>query len=564
MSVYYVRVGGSDAADGSSATPWLTISKALATVVSGDTVYVGTGTYAESTSGSGYLSIAQTFVDDVTIASESGVATDVVIQGASSASNNTLIGGNASHIVFSYVSFAMRVNTTSHAIRIANSTHLYFDHCRFTVLTNGGQANVAVALQPSGATTIDDITFDTCIVAHSGANNAKGVSVFWTASNVIQNVSFYDCTMDMTQDCLYLQGGSGYIVSGGSYQSDTVHAVCFGADAATGGNPTSGQVLDTTITCTSGHAILFGHGSLNMTMTDCTIYGGDHAIVFKESTGHIATGCTVYCGTASAVYFKAATNCVFTEGTIYGQQATSVGLIELAAGDTGNKTSLSGVTHSEVLITATVTGTEVFSWATATGDDGYGINDYNRYSLGKGTWGSVRGTTIRSLDHLRAVWSTYSVTNNDSHSVQVGILGCRVPFVIISNTGNILQGKKLFVSFGTWQVSHPAKEITVGLDGDVQMGLGSDVGLWYCEFTATVQKRGRRGFASLDGDEPQTVEKWVSTDNPTLALLQITDLEGVTRDALCYSEYRPKEQSGGMYNNDEWLDIDLSFVEREP
>src|SRR6266404_8911870 len=49
MSVYFIRKSGSDSNAGTSAgAAWLTIGKALTTVVSGDTVYIGAGVYRET------------------------------------------------------------------------------------------------------------------------------------------------------------------------------------------------------------------------------------------------------------------------------------------------------------------------------------------------------------------------------------------------------------------------------------------------------------------------------------------------------------------------------------
>lgn len=45
-ATYYVATTGSDAADGSELTPWLTIKKAVDTMVAGDTTYVRGGTYS--------------------------------------------------------------------------------------------------------------------------------------------------------------------------------------------------------------------------------------------------------------------------------------------------------------------------------------------------------------------------------------------------------------------------------------------------------------------------------------------------------------------------------------
>lgn len=45
MATYYVATNGSDSNNGSSGSPWLTITKAAATAVAGDTVQVASGTY---------------------------------------------------------------------------------------------------------------------------------------------------------------------------------------------------------------------------------------------------------------------------------------------------------------------------------------------------------------------------------------------------------------------------------------------------------------------------------------------------------------------------------------
>lgn len=77
-SVKYVEKSGSDSADGSIGTPWLTINHALQNAVSGDTILVGNGTYNET-----FLDTNGLVADNVTLTSKPGDEPVVDMQGAS-------------------------------------------------------------------------------------------------------------------------------------------------------------------------------------------------------------------------------------------------------------------------------------------------------------------------------------------------------------------------------------------------------------------------------------------------------------------------------------------------
>lgn len=81
MTTYYVRKTGSDAAAGTApGTAWLTIGKALGAtgIVSGDTVYIGAGTYREAVTVAMTSATAETFVIGDVDGSQTGDVGEVI------------------------------------------------------------------------------------------------------------------------------------------------------------------------------------------------------------------------------------------------------------------------------------------------------------------------------------------------------------------------------------------------------------------------------------------------------------------------------------------------------
>lgn len=91
---YYVDTGGSDAADGSQATPWKTLTHALGQVTSGDVVHLAPGTY--DTPGNGE-SFPLALVDGVVILGDLADPSNVVLSAPDGASvflnDDTPLGG---------------------------------------------------------------------------------------------------------------------------------------------------------------------------------------------------------------------------------------------------------------------------------------------------------------------------------------------------------------------------------------------------------------------------------------------------------------------------------------
>lgn len=411
LATHFVSLNGSDSNDGSRTAPWLTISKAITTVPSGSVVSIAPGTYVENTSSTGRLQITRIFTGPTVFQSSTGIASDVVITGASDATINTILQSNAAWLEFRNVTFGMRVNTNGHALRLANANNIVFAGCVFTVKTNSGQVNAAVNVQPSGAGTDSPITFNNCTFNASGTDNARGVAVVWTANNVI-GVTFNACTSNMTGDSLYFNGGT-VAVNGGTWVSAANHVLLFGADSHTGGNACTATVVGATITATAGHGLIFGNGCTGSLAQGCTIDGGDYSVVLKEHTGTTVRNCTIAGASTGEVYFKAAVGCTVTQNTITtsGTQA-----ILLGVGDTGNKCGTDTLTYNRITVNGTA---KTFTWGDGTADTGGGVVNNNTYVMaGSGNLGAVRAdASVANITELRAAWGDYDVTTNDNASV---------------------------------------------------------------------------------------------------------------------------------------------------
>lgn len=418
FNFYVDGAGGNDANDGKTlATAWATIDKAVSTATAGSVVGVKPGSYAENTAASGTLTITRVIASALTIQGISGVASDVVITGASSATVNTIIQSAATNLVFKNVTFGMRVNTQSYAIRLAQCTNIQFVNCAFVVKSSAGTVLPALNIQPTGAGTTVSFGCWGCQFSAIGTDKVFGATANNAAGNTIIG-RFDNCFViqgTLTGDSLYFNGGN-IIVTGGSYANggSATHCLIFGIDSNTGGNPTtvtiSGARIDFSVG-SIGHGLLLGNGCVNCDVGNCYISGEDLGVVLKEHTGSVVHDCTIYTGSSSATYFKASSGGTFRNNTIIVDQAAASGC-RLGAGDTGNKNQNVVFTDNIVRLTTT---SKIFNWGDSTADLGGGVVNRNTYTLGgSGTIGTLRGAVVspNTLAALQAAWSGYGVAND--------------------------------------------------------------------------------------------------------------------------------------------------------
>lgn len=422
MTTYYVRKTGNDSTgDGSTALPWLTINKAITTASSagGHVIIVGDGTY-EETSGSGYLYITKAFTAAVTIRSESASAAAVVIKGTSGTSYNVLYQpASGAGIVFEDLTFEMRVKEISNgAFRIARSAALVFNRCIFTGLTDTATQRQALLISPGSGVTVTGVVFNNCTFQMTGADNAYAVRIS-PGSGTTDGVTFNSCTASAVQYGLYvLQGCANINVSGGTYSNTGAGAgLIYGTDGETPTANVSGTISGATISSTASHACLIGCRSGGVvTVTGCTITGGDYGVVVKENAGTVVTNNYIINGTSASLYFKAGTGATATRNYIH----NSVGgvCIQAGAGSTGNTFGSLTITDNRAL---SIGAGSVYNWNGASDAGTSCVVDRNRYRpLGSGRFGAVRGdAAVLSMRELRAAWADYGAGTNDSHSRMV-------------------------------------------------------------------------------------------------------------------------------------------------
>ncbi len=220
MATYYVRTNGSDSAAGSSAAPWASLKKALASAASGDSILVGDGVYAENDSGT--LQIKRQFASTVTVAAENGAAGSVTIR-PTSGSLSTYISAATAYLRFQYLTFS-GFGAALYALRInAAADHIDFEHCTFTPLD--GAATTLFVLN-SGAWNISNVSFSDCVFnkpASGAAHNA--ISLTFSAGGVCQGLVFTRCQVQSISYAVMLNGADNVTFEACSISSQTDHGV---------------------------------------------------------------------------------------------------------------------------------------------------------------------------------------------------------------------------------------------------------------------------------------------------------------------------------------------------
>jgi len=461
MTIYYIATTGNDTTGtGSQALPWATFTKAISVAVAGDTINASDGTYTENTSASGAWTIAKSVASDITIQSLNGIAANVIIVGASGASNTIFNTGASAHLYFKNLTFGMR-SGSSYALRFnANCTNLTFDGCLIDASANasaiGGIAHVGAAgivassvvflncttttspsgsynggtyFAPTGTGTISPV-FTTCTLAGGVLlQNAGAGGTFngCTISGAVKGIRTISAGTISITGGIIAGGSSNAIDANGAAitianclisNAVAVGTVTLGVDG-TAGNATTGSMTNCTIVrnvALVGHALLVGAGCSNFVIDSCLVPAAyDYACVIKECAGAIVRYNTFVGGATvaanAALYFKAATGANAHHNKLIAGANFAARVLR---GDTANKCGTITLVDNQIIVRRGV----LFDWGGSGDDSGGSICDRNTYDT-RTKFGTVYGTAnVATLAAVRAAWATYNVTTNDAKSRQ--------------------------------------------------------------------------------------------------------------------------------------------------
>lgn len=429
MATYYVRTTGDDTTgDGSTGTPWKTVSKAILTVslAGGHTINVGDGTYAESTSGLHYLYCNRTFAAEVIIQAENGIAANVILQGETSTTFCLRFGGAAAYYTFKNISVLAQNATVTSAAKSqdAGADHIKFSGCVLSVEANNGYCGIW--------STITNPTFDGCTFQQTGANIVTGLLFQNTTTNLVIN----NCTSSLTgqgvvltaantnttiTNCNFYTSGSGICgqfdrctnltITNCDWHSvgATGVALRVGSDGA--GNANTNIVI-TGGTCISdaSHGLLIGGNTDGFRVSGVRVQGSNQGIVLKNASNGLVENCVSSHSGGQGLYGKGATNCTFSNCIDYALGGYGIGI------ENSGALLSTGCSWSHVTIYAS--GSAGCLLCSTSGLGAGNIVDYNiYYPNGTARLGTVRAnSSIPTLDSVRVAWSGYGYGNNDRHS----------------------------------------------------------------------------------------------------------------------------------------------------
>lgn len=188
---YYVsKLGDDGTGDGSLASPWLTVTKALSTIpLTGGILNVGDGTYAENTSSTGRLVVTQQFTSELRIRPESDTLGDVIIDGADSGDKlyNVYLN-NASNVTFEKIDFTTAIAVGQSVIYDDGGSFYKFDGCRIVVPS-------AATVRRGIETRSTDTTIVNCVFTQTGTDKIEGIGVTSTGGGAVsERLAIETCT----------------------------------------------------------------------------------------------------------------------------------------------------------------------------------------------------------------------------------------------------------------------------------------------------------------------------------------------------------------------------------
>lgn len=426
MATYYVRKTGNDTTgNGSDATPWLTVAKAIAsmTLAASHTVKIGPGVYQESYSGLGYLYLNR-FADATFLWTfEAENANDKpVIQPGGTPLYMVRFAAGTSRVTFNNIVFDWNevAGMSGGLLSITAGTtiaDITFNGCQFIW---GDSTVYAIGAVMTGATkSLARVTVQNCTFTFEGADadgSAYAMRFSLSTGISISDITISGCTCSMPGFPLWLDGVSNFAVSGCNFRSTVKMALMIGGDGAATAGANSGTVSSSTLTADVSHTLLVGWLSDGVTVSGCTVNGGNQGIVVKACTNVTVSQNTIIGGAAAdySLLFKGATSSTASNNTIRGSYSNSGAVVGLEANGATKCQDIT-LTYNRII----GSGSErLLLWGNDTHDAGGGVVDYNRYKAG-GTnkFGNVRDTSnIQTIAALRAAWAGYGDGSNDSHS----------------------------------------------------------------------------------------------------------------------------------------------------
>ena len=420
MSTYYVRKTGNDSSgDGSTGAPWLTIDKAFLTVSAGGghTVKVGAGTYSENSSTLHYLFLNRAFGDWVIFEPEVPGSTVVITDDGTSA-NYCVRMRTVSYVRFNNIRFTPGVNKVLGTICTEagyNYNNIYFSGCTIDLVT-GASLTYGILGQIDTTFSLQNFTIDGCSFPITGTDTHT--TVYFSRLNAaatLSNLTVKNSTIAAggANTAMHLRGVTDFLISNCYFSSPSATVLRIGEDANTALRTLSGTVQNCTVQGGTSHCILLGAGCDGVTVTGCTLVGGDIALGVKECTNITLTS-NIIAGAANySLYFKAATAATATGNRI--TNSSNIRCVKMGIGDSGHKCGTITLTGNTIIAKGAA---GIFTWEGDASDTGGCVVDYNAYGIqGVDKFGEVRADlAVLTFAELRAAWAGYGDGSNDLHS----------------------------------------------------------------------------------------------------------------------------------------------------
>lgn len=398
MTTYFVRKDGNDTTgDGSTGTPWLTLSKAIASVSAGSIVKIGAGTYAEDA----LFNPTQNFASNTVFESESGVNTDVIITG-NHATYDTMISDGARYFEFKNVTFAKRIAGTNAAVRIADCSYITFTNCIFAP-ASAADTNNLVRILGGGGTGISNITFTNCTFPETGG---PAIKVDGIAGKTTTGITLTNCTVASSPNPIQIsvaQPTGAFVITGGSYTATTNQAlICDNCDSMTINGATFISPGNTVVSINSDNLVTMSLVSL----TNVTV----------QATGAANYGCVISGPITDLLVSGGSYTAIGAPALQIGEDAISTD--EINSGQLINATVQSSTSHA-CLLGGGVVSLAASGLVVRGGDYGVVVKDNDGTSIVNSnlSGGSLGTLYFKAATNATATGNT--ITNTAGYCVQL-------------------------------------------------------------------------------------------------------------------------------------------------